>query len=104
MAGTVGRIVVRAAVTVVIDAEKPPVRQFHPTGIAEVAKGGETVVVEFQDMYKVDAPYSVADDAGIAWNDPDIAVDWPVTDPILSDKDKVQPRLRQFESPFSFAS
>jgi dTDP-4-dehydrorhamnose 3,5-epimerase len=68
------------------------------------AHGYVTLTENAEFMYKVDAPYSVADDAGIAWNDPDIAVDWPVTDPILSDKDKVQPRLRQFESPFSFAS
>lgn len=31
---------------------------------------------------------------GIAWNDPDIAIDWPLTDAILADKDIEAPRLK----------
>lgn len=45
--------------------------------------------------YKVTAPYSGAHDAGVAWDDPDLAVSWPlpVSSPVLSDKDRVLPRL-----------
>jgi dTDP-4-dehydrorhamnose 3,5-epimerase len=48
-------------------------------------------VADFQ--YKCTALYDPASDAGVAWNDPDLAIDWPVNDPILSDKDRALPRL-----------
>ncbi len=38
--------------------------------------------------------YSKPDTHRIAWDDPDIGIDWPITDPILSDKDMCSPRLR----------
>ena len=44
--------------------------------------------------YKVTDFYHPGDEGGILWNDPDIAVEWPITDDmtvLLSDKDKVQP-------------
>ena len=37
--------------------------------------------------------YDAAADAAIRWDDPDLAIDWPVTDPVLSDKDARAPRL-----------
>ncbi len=46
-------------------------------------------------FYKVTNPYSPAHDRGIAFDDPDIGVKWPVdgAKAILSDKDRHQPRL-----------
>ena len=41
-------------------------------------------------------------DAGIAWDDPDIGIQWPVSDPVLSQKDAVQPRLSAVGSPFVY--
>lgn len=40
-------------------------------------------------FYKVDAPYSPDHERTLAWDDPDLGVDWPegLTDPILSAKD-----------------
>ena len=45
--------------------------------------------------YKVTAPYSGANDAGIAWDDPELQVAWPlpIHDPVLSEKDGRLPRL-----------
>lgn len=39
-------------------------------------------------LYKVDQPYNKETEGGILWNDPDLAVPWPVGNPIVSDRDK----------------
>ena len=53
--------------------------------------------------YRVTDYYSGEHDSGVAWNDPDIAVDWPdVADPgTLSAKDRAQPSLRELPRYFS---
>jgi len=38
-------------------------------------------------LYKVSAPYDPAEEFTLAWNDPEIGVDWRVTEPILSPRD-----------------
>lgn len=55
-----------------------------------------TLTEETEVIYKVNAPYDRAAERGVIWNDPDLAVSWPVAarDAILSDKDKILPRLR----------
>jgi dTDP-4-dehydrorhamnose 3,5-epimerase len=47
-------------------------------------------------IYKVTGAYDKAAERGVIWNDPDIGIDWPVpvAKVILSEKDKVLPRLR----------
>ena len=42
--------------------------------------------------YLVDGYYNPADELGVAWDDPAIAADWGLTDPILSDRDQANPR------------
>ena len=49
-------------------------------------------VAEF--LYKVSEYYSAEKEKGIIWNDPDIGINWPISSPILSDKDEDNPRLR----------
>ena len=44
--------------------------------------------------YKCSELYHHEDDYGISWNDPEIAIDWGIENPILSDKDKSQPLLK----------
>lgn len=39
-------------------------------------------------IYKVDAPYDVAGEGGIFWADPDLAIAWPVVNPIVSARDE----------------
>jgi dTDP-4-dehydrorhamnose 3,5-epimerase len=55
-------------------------------------------------MYKVSDFYAPSHDAGICWNDPDIAFPWPFkhADIVKSDKDGRLPRLKDFESPFPY--
>ena len=47
--------------------------------------------VEF--LYKADNLYDPASEGGIRWNDPELGIDWGVTDPVLSAKDKTAPFL-----------
>ncbi len=44
-------------------------------------------------LYKCSDFYDASDELGIAWNDPTLAIDWGVGDPILSPKDRRLPRL-----------
>jgi dTDP-4-dehydrorhamnose 3,5-epimerase len=45
-------------------------------------------------LYKCTTVYDASADRNIAWNDPDIAITWPVRDPLLSPKDAAAPRLK----------
>ena len=51
-------------------------------------------------LYKVDAVYAPHAEGGLAWDDPDLAIPWPVAEPILSDKDRRHPRLADLANPF----
>ena len=50
--------------------------------------------------YKVDDYYHPECDGGIAYNDPDLGVDWPLSDCIISVKDLSLPRLKDLKNPF----
>jgi dTDP-4-dehydrorhamnose 3,5-epimerase len=47
--------------------------------------------------YKCTDIYMPQAEGGIYWNDPDLGIDWPVGDPILSDRDKTYPRLKDID-------
>ena len=44
--------------------------------------------------YKCTGLYNKASEASIRWNDPELGIEWGVTQPLLSDKDKVAPLLK----------
>ena len=52
--------------------------------------------VEF--LYKADNYYAPEAEAGVRWNDPEIGIDWPVTAPILSQKDADAPFLKDIDT------
>lgn len=45
--------------------------------------------------YKCTGVYNKASEASIRWNDPDLAINWGITDPVLSEKDKISPFFNQ---------
>jgi dTDP-4-dehydrorhamnose 3,5-epimerase len=58
---------------------------YIPHGFAH----GYCVLSEIADVqYKCSSLYELATERTIAWNDPDLAITWPVTDPILSPRDR----------------
>ncbi len=63
--------------------------------IAEGLANAFCTLVDTDYLYDVSAEWSPDVDRGaIAWDDPDLAVDWPVARPILSDADRTNPTLR----------
>ena len=68
---------------------------YIPKGIAHgFSVLSETAVFQ----YKCDGYYAPASEAAIAWNDPDLGIDWklPSEDAVLSDKDRNHPSLKEF--------
>lgn len=65
---------------------------FVPKGYAH---GFLTLEDNCEIAYKVDAYYAPESDGGVAWDDPDIGIDWPLNglSPLLSAKDAELPRL-----------
>ncbi len=74
---------------------------FVPHGFAH---GYCTLEADTDVAYKVDGFYAPDCDAGLAWDDPDLAIDWPISrdEAILSDKDRRLPAFADFVSPFSY--
>jgi dTDP-4-dehydrorhamnose 3,5-epimerase len=63
---------------------------FVPVGFGH----GFAVLSETADVaYLLSSLYDPATESGIAWDDPDVGVEWGVDDPLLSERDKNAPRL-----------
>jgi len=52
--------------------------------------------------YKVTREYSPGADRGIRWDDPEVAIDWPIEKPFLSEKDREHPTLADAENNFEY--
>lgn len=64
------------------------------------AHGFCTLSPNTQVFYKVDEYYSPDHDRGILWNDPELSIAWPITNPILSTKDQNHPLFKNAEINF----
>lgn len=87
-----------AAVTLTADEGE---QLFVPRGFAH---GFCTLEPATVVAYKVDDFYAPASDSGLIWNDPILAIDWPVgpEEAVLSDKDMRHGRFAEFQSPFRY--
>lgn len=77
-------------------------RQFFiPRGFAH---GFAVLSEEAVFQYKCDSYYAPQSEGAIAWNDPDLDIDWvvPADKVLLSEKDSRHPRLRDAEIPFEY--
>jgi len=60
---------------------------------------GFVVLSEIADFeYKCTDYYHPQSETGVIWNDPDLAIDWPIAEPTLSEKDKRLPTLASLRS------
>jgi dTDP-4-dehydrorhamnose 3,5-epimerase len=64
-----------------------------PVGFAH---GFATLSEVCEIQYKQTEFYAPSSEGGIAWNDPDLAIDWPYNDPVLSRRDRHQPSLKDY--------
>lgn len=51
-------------------------------------------------FYKCTGFYNNAAEGSVLWNDPDLNIDWKISDPMLSERDKLCPLFRELESKF----
>ena len=85
--------------TSVILSEETAEILYIPPGFAH----GFCVLSDVADfVYKVTAEYAPELDAGIRWDDPEIGIDWPVAEPIVSSKDAGLPLLSEAEIEFEY--
>jgi dTDP-4-dehydrorhamnose 3,5-epimerase len=82
----------------VLDDEKH--RQlFVPAGFGH----GFAVLSDLADVsYLLSSAYDPATEAGIAWDDPDVGVEWPLAEPLLSERDKHAPTLAEVAETLPF--
>ncbi|MDO9231790.1 MAG: dTDP-4-dehydrorhamnose 3,5-epimerase [bacterium] len=70
---------------------------FVPQGFAH---GFMTLEDNTEVLYKADNFYEPSHEGGIAWNDPDLKINWPLENPILSERDTKWPNLKNLDNPF----
>jgi dTDP-4-dehydrorhamnose 3,5-epimerase len=72
---------------------------FVPVGFGH----GFAVLSEVADVaYQVSSYYDPATEAGIAWDDPDVGVEWDIENPVLSERDKNAPKLAEVADSLPF--
>ena len=67
---------------------------YIPEGLAH---GFLALTEEVYLLYKCSKEYDPKFDSGIRWDDPDIGIEWPVNNPIISGKDQQLPYLKQID-------
>ncbi len=80
-------------------AERPQVESHELAAgdqlfIPRLVAHGFYATTELTLVYLVTNEYDGTDELGFAWDDPDAAIDWPDREPILSERDRANPPLR----------
>lgn len=77
-------------------SDEGPARQIY---MAPGFAHGFCVLTDIADLhYKCSYTYDHTDEGGLLWNDPQVAISWPVKNPIVSPRDAAYPRLRELDT------
>ena len=72
---------------------------FVPVGFAH----GFAVLSDLADVtYLCSSTYDPATESGIAWDDPEVGIEWPVSDPLVSERDRGAPTLTEVAETLPF--
>jgi len=82
--------------TVILSAENKKML-FVPVGFAH---GFCVTSADAEMLYMTTQEYAPDLEAGVLWDDPDLAIEWPVANPVLSARDRAWPRLRDADNTF----
>lgn len=109
------RVVAGAVIDVAVDLRKGSPTYLQWVGVELSAEnkrqlliprgfghGFVTLTDNVEFVYKVDNDYNKESDRSIRFDDPQIGVDWGVSDPVLSDKDKNAPLLKDSDCSFVY--
>lgn len=107
------RCVQGAVLDVAVDLrpDSPTYKKWHAVELSEenhrqfliprgFGHGFVTLTDQVTFLYKADNYYAPEADGGIRWNDPELGIDWGIEDPILSDKDRIAPFLKDAQTGF----
>jgi len=78
-------------------SEENRVMFFIPAGFAH---GFVALEDRSEILYKCSAEYDSRSDGGVRWDDPDLAIDWPIKDVLVSPKDAALSYLKDIQNPF----
>jgi dTDP-4-dehydrorhamnose 3,5-epimerase len=73
---------------------------YVPPGFAH---GACVTTDEASLLYMVTAEFAPEAERGVLWNDPTVGVDWPVNNPILSERDQRWPVLKSADNNFEYS-
>lgn len=80
-------------------SEENKLMMYIPVGFAH---GFATLEENTLFNYKCSNVYNKQSEGGIAWNDPNLKIDWQISNPILSEKDTLNTSFQDFRSAFTF--
>jgi dTDP-4-dehydrorhamnose 3,5-epimerase len=111
--GKLVRVIKGSVIDIAVDIRKnsPTYGKYVPVLLSEenktmfwipagFAHGFVTLEDDTIFSYKCTEVYNKAAERSILWNDPDLAIDWGVNEPVVSERDKQSPLFRDFVTPF----
>ncbi|MSP96934.1 MAG: dTDP-4-dehydrorhamnose 3,5-epimerase [Betaproteobacteria bacterium] len=79
--------------SLVLEAANPGISLYLPAGMAH---GFQTLADASSILYQISGTYSRQHEAGIRWDDPELAIDWPLLPSLMSQRDRDLPLVKNY--------